>query len=194
MEVKKLVLPLLFLSTMLGAQNTFEKAKKLRATATIAPGFLFEGGPVNIYLHGLLEYFPEEKVSLRGDSYFTLKSSDDTRVLNKNHSVMFGIMYHLNKNKKLAPFVGLQTGINFTELNKPLISLHESVISPMLVIVPKTTVVPIVVLRVGETIFIGNHFNIFYEFTYIKGKLNKNTYTPLNLDELRISFGLGFDI
>ncbi len=57
------------------ADSTFVQPRLIRATATLAPGYTLKAPTTSFYLHGYLEYFPEQRISLRGDGMWFLKSS-----------------------------------------------------------------------------------------------------------------------
>ena len=62
---------LVFATGMFAQDDTtkFRYHSVLKGDATISPGYLLNTTQTNIYINGSLEYFPQERVSLRGESF-----------------------------------------------------------------------------------------------------------------------------
>ena len=175
------------------AQNDQLVSKKylLKTSLTISPGFFLKI-PVNlVYFHGHLEYFPEEKVSLRGDAFLGMNSPHSPHIT-ANHCLQFGAFYHFSRGK-FDPFLGFQPGINFSQIKLSKVPAFQTGITPMLS------------LSGGANYFVSRYFHFFLSMGYYKGTLLKMVHpiwsssleqvpvkTPL--DEIRISGGLGFNI
>lgn len=55
-------------------------------------------------------------------------------------------------------------------------------------------VLPVMTLSVGANYFVSRFFNFYASATYVKGKFIKEVPAPINLNELRLSLGLGLNI
>src|SRR5688500_4741322 len=106
-KVKLIICFLLSVFTMCAQEKEFKTKGMLKATSTISPGFMLGQTRTNIYLAGELEYFIEEKVSVRGDGFWYLGSQQNPDLLRQNSSVYWGAAYHIKK-KRTDFFVGLQ--------------------------------------------------------------------------------------
>src|ERR1700758_3229712 len=117
LTIKTLIL--ILCANNLSAQNDstkFRYSSVLKGDATISPGYLMNTTQTNIYINGSLEYFPEDKISLRGESFAFVGAQQKTALLNQNSSLMFGACYHFHKNR-FDFFVGLETGVSLTKPN-----------------------------------------------------------------------------
>ncbi|GIV29450.1 MAG: hypothetical protein KatS3mg028_0516 [Bacteroidia bacterium] len=168
-----------FLVLNLVSQNNDIYVKKgtIRATATIAPSKIFSKDLSPFYLHGNLEYYTENKVSIYGDAYYFLGDmSKDKSVFNFHHSVFFGANYHfLNNNNDF--FVGFHPGVSLSEMK-----YYDN----------KTSVNPLLSIVTGYNFYVGRFFHFFILTRGVYGACI--TPVPLNIPDIRISAGLGFNI
>jgi hypothetical protein len=171
------------------SQDDFKKDGMLRATATFAVGRLLSYDISNAYLKGELEYHIEEKISLRGDTYLMAGSkSGEYFSLTNYHSSMAGISYHFTEKKKFDPYLGVQTGVILSE-TKPE--------AEILIFYPypsnRRSINPLVSLHAGFNYYASNYFHLFANLRYLNGIRNApDSFNDMN--ELRLSFGLGFNI
>lgn len=194
--VKKGIVALSILSTLNLVAQDFDKTSLIKTTTTIAPGI--GSSTERFYLHGHLEYYPADKISLRGDSYFNVGSNvyldegansvgRNSGFIEKTHSMFFGALYHLGDKKTFDPYIGFQPGMAFS---KPDYNSYPS--SPTKTY--KTTVSPLMSITAGANYFVGKHFNFFASGQYIMGKATGDGSFYVSLNELRISAGLGFNL
>jgi len=196
--VKRLALFILLLwGTLVYAQqdSLFKYRGMLKGSATLAPGFMMAQTQTNIYVHGHLEYFPEEKVSLRGEGFWFTGAQQKPALLKENSSFLFGGLYHFHKNR-FDYFIGLQTGMAFTQ---PSDTVDVSIPTTGMTLRIKKTfemkATPIISPFTGITFYPGKYVNFFLEVRYINNKYFGHLYgKTLNMDELRISAGLGFQL
>jgi hypothetical protein len=162
----------------------------LRSTATFAIG-----GITQIALHGNLEYYLADNVSLRGSTFLSLKMFDPHEGVNlvefdpflvSNHQILFGAFYHFKTKNHFDPYLGFQPGV----------AVSQAVIyySPPESTYSAITVNPIMGLTLGFNLYFQKFFHLFAETQYIHGKHLSDSYKPVALDELRFSFGLGFNL
>jgi hypothetical protein len=174
--------------------GAFRYKSVLKGDATIAPGYMLKSSQTNIYINGSLEYFPEDKISLRGESYWMAGAQQKPALLKDNSSFLFGGLYHFHKNR-LDYFVGVETGVNITKPNDVKDSFMVGS-SPVIFSVTRSfgyKALPVLSPVTGITFYVSNYFNFFLNVRYVSsryfGYVNGST---LSLDELRISAGLGF--
>ncbi len=158
----------------------------LRTHGTISAGLMTDGGYLNIYLHGNIEYYIDDRISLRGDGFYFLKSGSGYPWL-QNHSVFSGASFHKMTRNHFDPYIGLQPGINISQLAfggacalYPCLVPEEGI----------TKVNPVVSPLVGFNYYFEKVFHLFGEARYIYGRHIADAPT-YSLSEFRFSFGLG---
>lgn len=182
--VKKIIILALLFPFFLNAQETSSSiADKglLRATGTISFGGMTKHEQTNIYLQGVLEYFVTKNITSRGDIYYYLKSGDK-QMLNQNHQLFAGASCHFNTNSNFVPYLGIQPGIGLTQANFVVVNGENNVEAS-----------PLISAVVGFNYYASNWFHLFIDGRYISGKHLSNQKT-ISLDEVRLSFGLGFNL
>src|ERR1051326_2321979 len=102
------------------AQETKERYIRkglLRAMGTISPGIMLKENASTISLHGNLEYYVADNISLRGDSYYFLKAKDNNgnNPFDFNHSTFSGASYHFKTKNHFDPYFALEPGIAITK-------------------------------------------------------------------------------
>jgi len=179
-------------------EPAFSYKSMLKGSATLAPGFMLAQAQNNIYVHGHLEYFPEEKVSLRGEAFWFTGAQQKPQLLNENSSFLFGGLYHFHK-KRFDYFIGLQTGASFTKPNDTYDTIPG--IGPQTLpgvytykVSYKIKVLPLVSPVTGISFYPGKYVNFFLELRYVNGRYFGYNSGRLSMDEIRISAGLGFQI
>jgi hypothetical protein len=169
------------------SQNNVVRKGNLRAMATISPGWMLKQKATNINLHGNIEYYFSEKASFGGDIYYFLGTQElNNNSFTLNHSLFFGGFYHFKK-KSWDPFIGFQPGIALVQGKEALLPSGE-------VYVPAKTINPLASLIIGSNFYAGKFFHFFISLRYLKGTYLSNAPSPLSLDELRLSAGLGFNV
>jgi len=162
----------------------------LRAQATISPGFMFNEGVTNIYIHGDLEYYVEDNISVRGDSYYYLNTIDDKKPFMVNHSIFFGAVYHFPTASSLDPYIGIQPGIAYSKANTQLLIYEYSA----KLYLNRATANPLISSVAGVNYYASKIFHLFMSVRYVSGKHLSDAPSPLSLNEVKISFGLGWNI
>ena len=173
------------------AQETKERYIRkglLRAMGTISPGIMLKENASTISLHGNLEYYVADNISLRGDSYYFLKAKDNNgnNPFDFNHSTFSGASYHFKTKNHFDPYFALEPGIAITK-GSPIF-LNDVNISG------GTAANPLMSTVIGFNFYFQKFFHLFMETRYIQGKHLSDATTPLSLCELRFSFGLGLNI
>lgn len=163
----------------------FDRTGLLRTSLTIAPGLQVNTGISMIYLHGFLEYFPEEKVSIRGNGYYCVDSwAEDSRIA-MNHTLSFGCMYHPVPGR-IDPYAGIEPALLFVKIRNDR--------QTFVAVPPVAGVVPGMGLTAGCSYFVSRYFNFFAQGTYMVAARFQETYVPISVSDVRISAGLGFSL
>lgn len=171
----------LILSSGVAQESPFINTGLISARLTLSPSIKFAGGSSDFYLHGNLEGYISNAISLAGEGYFYLGTLASVQeVFRYNHSLFFGASRHFIKNRQDL-YVGLQPGLAFTKLNP-----HNP---------PGTTqagVNPLMSFVSGYNYYVGKIFHYFIQVRCVLG--NHNYDSPHSLSELRFSAGLGFNL
>ena len=166
----------------------------LRAQATISPGIMLKERASTISIHGNLEYYVADNISIRGDSYYFLK--DDQNIFSADHSVFSGASYHFKTKNRFDPYFALEPGIAIVK-RISFSGVIECLTTPCpgyVNISGQTSVNPLISPALGFNLYFQKLFHLFGEVRYISGKYLSNATTPLSLNELRFSFGLGWNL
>ncbi|HET6244183.1 MAG: hypothetical protein H0V01_07395 [Bacteroidetes bacterium] len=174
--------------SLIAQKTVFPKEGILRATATLSTGNMLKQPVTHIYLNGDLEYYVSEQVSIKGESYYFLGSLMNNHFFEFNHSLFAGISYHLLKEKTIDPYIAFQPGVAYS-LAKPGTNGDQE--SLMLY---NASPNPLLSLSIGFNYYASKYFHLFMSTQYINGKYLFDAPQPISLDELRVSFGLGFNL
>lgn len=154
----------------------------LRAQATLSPSYMFADKGSYFYLHGNMEGYVSDKISISGEGYYNLgNSSGNTTIFDYNHSLFFGASWHFTK-KNNDLYLGLQPGLSFTKINEAetLRSKSQMGLDPLF-----STVL-------GYNFYVNRFFHFFLQSRLIIGQ---HVYdVPVDISELRFSAGLGFNL
>ncbi|MCC7050601.1 MAG: hypothetical protein IT239_02320 [Bacteroidia bacterium] len=165
------------------SESSFIRSGLLKATSTITPSFMLNRKINNIYVSGELEYFLEDKISVRGDGLWYRDSQQKTPFLKQNSMVFFGALYHFS-NKKNDLFFGVQPAVILAQpnLTDTLGGYYPAVINPGMSLIA------------GYTFYVWDYCNFYVNARYLQSKYVGTRMGKIPLDELFISAGLGFQI
>jgi hypothetical protein len=199
--MRKLIFPLVCLSSVLSAQQEPEPQAQyihkhlVRSDASIVAGYLLKEDLSNVHVDGSLEYYLDNQVSIRGSATYMLGSrglTADSMGLKDFHSIMLGGAYHFHTNSHFDPYFILQPGIAYTssykatyvhdpEQNTPL-RQYSGVLSPL------------GTAGLGFNYYFQRFAHLFMETRYVYGRHLSDASSPISLQELRVTFGLGFNL
>jgi len=193
--MKKLFLVVVMLSAVEASFSQKEKKQFihkgiLRAQATISPGMLLKENASTISIHGNLEYYLADNVSIRGDGFYFLQVNGINHPLHINHSVFAGASYHFKTKNHFDPYFSFAPGIaitQYTDCYDPQITYGD-------ICNDKAYINPLISPAIGFNLYFQRVFHLFAEARYISGKHLSDDSTPLSLNELRFSFGLGWNL
>lgn len=191
-----LLLCVCFCAVLAQSDNTRERfihRGLFRAMGTLSSGVMFKENVTNIYLHGNIEYYVSDNVSLRGDGFWYVNSLEDFPPFEYNHSVLSGASYHFRTKSHFDPYLGLAPGVSIAK--RMLVSNnifcdpgpcpgYENI---------RQGIDPLISSTVGFNFYFQRWFHLFMEARYIYGR-HLVDFSPLSLSELRFSFGLGWNI
>ncbi|MBX7095173.1 MAG: hypothetical protein K1X56_10645 [Flavobacteriales bacterium] len=167
----------------------------IAARGALCYGKMFDLKANNIYLDGNVEYYLDNKVSLRGDGYLFMNSFNGNKPLKIHHSLFAGPLYHFKTNISFDPYIGLQPGINLGEAVNA--TLGTPSYNTQILIAPpeemEMVATPLISPIIGFNFYGTKWFHIWCNLRYIQGRFLDN-YNSASLSEFRVSFGLGFNI
>lgn len=158
-----------------------------RSMLTISPALTMSGSGTDIFLHGNIEYYIDSAISVRGDGFFSIRSADG---FNVNHSLFSGASYHFHTNSHFDPYIGIEPGVAMIQSTYRDSSLTLD--APDLV--DSMRVDPLFSTYVGFNLYAQKYFHLFVEARYVAGKHFATQGAPVSLNEIRFSFGLGWNI
>lgn len=170
----------------------FKRPTLLAVTATISPGIMLRPVISNIYFQGTIEYYTEDRISLRTDGYYYINTIEDYKPFKKNHSLFIGGSYHLFEKSQFDPFIGFQPGIAMSQKAASDVCLPDERID--MCAESNITYNPLISGIIGFNYYAKKTFHLFAGVRYINGRHLSNSPVLLNLDEIRFSFGLGLNI
>lgn len=181
---KKLSLIVILVVTNVFAQEkSVIRAGLIKTSMTISPSKLLSTSNKYFYLHGFLEGYLNEKISVTGEGYFYLGMINKARSDFKyNHSLFFGFSRHFTKNN-FDFYLGIQPGVMITKINPPVDYFWDNT---------KTAVNPSVASIVGINYFAGKYVHFFVQSRLVLAE--HQTDWPKNISDLRFSAGLGFNL
>lgn len=181
-----IILALKLYTVSVNAQQTegqFIHKGLLRATSTFATGYMPYNKVNNLYLTGIVEYYTDSKISLRGESFYFFNSLNGDKTFKQNHSIFSGACYHLKTNSHFDPFIGLQTGLAYSQIGRNFSGNAGS----------NKSFNPLLSPLIGFNYYAPKWFHLFINARYVIGNhLSEQGIIPLN--EWNFSFGLGFNI
>ena len=168
----------------------------VRTDASIISGYMFKGNIKNVYINGNLDYYLDNKISIRGDVNWMVGSSstsENSIGLKDNHSVMLGVAYHFHTNGHLDPYFILQPGLAYTSSYqwKGDVPFPETNVYKVNY---KGLVSPLGSAGLGFNYYFQRFAHLFLETRYVHGNHLSEAPKPISLQELRITFGLGFNL
>lgn len=171
-----------FFIQIYGQDDTFIRKGLVKFTATIAPSKMLSHNISPFYIHGILEYYAENNVSIAGEGYYYLGSlSEKESILNYHHNLFLGCNYHwIHKNSDV--YLGLEPGISMTEISVMQNLKTQKILS----------INPLIGVNIGYNFFVGKYVHFFVQNKWVYGE--QILLSPLNLSDFRISAGLGFQI
>ncbi len=181
MEKIKYILLVFWIVTYLSvtAQISYVHKDVLRTQATLSPSYTFADAKSFFYLHGNLEWYIENNISVSGDGYYFLgKLSSDSSSFNFNHAIFFGANKHFIKNNNDI-YIGFQPGIAIIQLKD---TYNKNV----------TGVNPLASVTLGYNFYISAFFHFFIQTRFTYGENNFAYHKDLS--DIRLSAGLGFNL
>lgn len=173
---------------ILTQEFVIDRSGLFRASASISPSFMLGNDSRNIYLSGFAEYYSNEKISIRGDSFWFIDGQEDFAFFEQAIRTNFGMFFHYGK-KNFELNIGIQPGLSVLRKNP-----YEVGINTFAPLYEKTRMVPSIALTTGCNLYVWKYFNFYASITYIQSELISIHSGQMNADELIISTGLGFHL
>jgi hypothetical protein len=194
------ILPLFSISSYMNAQfqnEQFIHKHLVRADASIVSGYMFKDNLKNVHLNGNLEYYLDNIVSIRGDGNYLLGSTgwtDDSMHLKDDISIMLGPVFHFRTNNHFDPYFILQPGIAYTSSYYDAYPGQNYIEGEKKIYNYQGSLSPMASAGLGFNYYFQRFAHLFLETRYVHGQHLSFAPSPVSLQELRITFGLGFNL
>ncbi len=199
--MKKIIFILIFvcsLSVVFAQQENTQYIHKhlLRTDASVVAGYLFKEGMNNVHINGSTEYYLDNKISIRGSASYLLGSSGltkDSIGLKDFHSIYLGGAFHFPTKGHFDPYVIFQPGLAYTSSYKsgrPALTSEDKQTKQHY----PGALTPMATAGVGFNYYFQRFAHLFVETRYVYGQHLSAAPSPISLQELRITFGLGFNL
>jgi len=198
---KILIYSLLLVPMFLRAQEEKEKKKQyihtgiLCADVSIAPGFLINQNVSTISIPAGIEFYFDQHVSFKADVYYHVTSglTNDSLRLTANHQLFCGASYHFTTQGYFDPYLAFQPGISYAQVSNES-KLPQKTDNPNEKIEYTPNLAPVLGISLGFNYYFPRFFHIFVEARYVHGVLMYNAPGSFPLDELKLQFGLGWNL
>lgn len=162
----------------------------VRVQGNIALGQNLKTEGTNIYWVGDLDWFCRDNISISSGFYYFIDSYEGKKLFKMNHCGYLGASYHFKTHGHFDPFIGLLPGYSIAQLNQNSIAFSDT-------FKPRSSYPvsfnPLFMVNAGVTYYANRFFNVFIHVKYQTGK-HFSDVAPVSLDELKVSFGLGYMI
>jgi hypothetical protein len=165
------------------SQEVNFQAPLVRASATIAPGWMWANKAQTIYIPGFLEFMLTEKYALRGDTYQFIDATYEGSRFQPTfmNRLFFGGSRYFGKNN-WRHYLGIQTGLTVAQFEHSEAEGLRWLFSPSYA------------LRAGTSFYVWKYFHFFGDVSYLGGRFRGLNGESLSGNEVVISFGLGFQL
>lgn len=177
-----LILVVLLLQLSLYSQKTFERKGIVKLATTLSPVWVKGNSGANAFLSSHLEYFPEEKMSFKGENNIYLGSP---RAVLKEYRTMlhtsFGGLYHFTKSRSDL-YMGIHPGLMLFSEKEPISKelTQDLELSPTLSV------------SLGYTFFLSNFFHFFADLKNTQTSAYNKGYTHFNMWTFSAGLSFGF--
>ncbi|MFL5765301.1 MAG: hypothetical protein ACJ77K_15260 [Bacteroidia bacterium] len=177
------------------SQVQFINKHLVRSDASIVAGFLIKHDISNVHLDGSLEYYLDNRVSVRGSASYMLGSSGltkDSMGLKDFHTIMLGGAYHFHTNNHFDPYLIIQPGVAYTSSYKATYTHDSNYSTPVKQY--EGVLSPLGTAGLGFNYYFQRFAHLYMETRYVYGRHLSSAPSVISLQELRITFGLGFNL
>ncbi len=188
----------ILLAPVMFAQQTGQYINKylIRSDISLVAGNMFKDNIQNVYVNGNEEFYLNKNLSIRGDGNWMVGSkglTKDSMGLKDYFSLSLGVAYHFPTNGHLDPYCILLPGLAYTS------SFHQELQPGVKNDGTKKTnymgaLTPLGSVGLGINYYFQYVAHLFIETRYVYGMHLSEAPKPMSLEEVRITFGLGFNL
>jgi hypothetical protein len=162
----------------------------IRVQGNLALGQPLKTTGTNMYWTGDLDYYCRDNISISSGLFYFFGSFGGTKLFKENHCGYLGASYHFKTKGHFDPFIGILPGYSIAQMNANSVVFNDST-------KPRSSFPlsfnPLILFNAGFTYYANRFFNVFIHVKYQVGK-HFSDISPVSLDELKVSFGLGYMI
>jgi len=186
MEKIKILIPLFTILVMQHsmAQNVsrppFVRQGLMDMSAGLTGGVMVFNPVQDVYINTSFAYCMEDRIAVRTDFFFFIPDANFKGQLNRNSSILFGAEYHFPFQRFDLSLL-LEPGVSFVYFQQGSTST-------------KTQTEPVISSSISTSYYILQNFHVFASAMYLHGDYFMEQAKPYQLDEFRITGGLGINI
>jgi hypothetical protein len=162
----------------------------VRVQGNLALGKPLRTAGTNMYWVADLDVYCRDNISISSGAFYSFGSFGGPKLFKENHCAYLGATYHFKTDGHFDPFIGILPGFSVARLNKNSIVFSDTA-------KPQSSYPlsfnPLFMVSAGVTYYANRFFNVFIHAKYQTGK-HFSDVAPVSLEELKISFGLGYMI
>lgn len=160
----------------------FSRKGLVKLNLGLSQGFMLNYSDRPVFADGFAEWFPEEKISLKGECLYMIGSRSNNPVIKINTSILFGFMYHFTRGKNDLS-VGIQPGLSMLQpeifYTGNLLDLH---------------LYPSLVLSANYSLYFSRFCHFYCSLSHFTSVCRGSMNGSLNLSSFMVTGGLGFHI
>lgn len=178
--LRNIFLILLFLSLSASAQEN--KSGMLKFNLGLGQSYMLQNDGKPLFLDGYLEYFPENRISIKGSCNQVLAERNDVLTFKNYTGILFGAYYHFGQGMSDFAF-GVQPGVVFIQPAQEFLATEFSKdISPSLTI------------STLYTLHFNKHFNFYLSASYNRIFYRGAENGSIDFSNIMLSGGLAYQL
>ncbi|PLW95156.1 MAG: hypothetical protein C0592_00695 [Marinilabiliales bacterium] len=173
---------ILLLIAGLSATAQTDKTGVLKFNLGLGQSYMNQNAGKPLFLDGYLEYFPENRISIKGSCNQSLAERNEARTFDNYTGILFGAFYHFGSG--ISDFaVGLQPGV---VLMRPGFELFQVELT--------NSITPSMTASTVYTLHFSKHFNFYLSASYNRVLYRGADHGSIDFSNVMLSGGLAYQI